>query len=67
MKPVDLKNFVFDWEMCFYHSKVYRFQNLVGMEIPIKHTLGIASSNRGILYTNSSSLAAKQYLQPNSD
>ena len=34
-----LKNLVFDWEMCFHLCEVYRFQNLVGLELPIKHTL----------------------------
>ena len=34
-----LKNFVFDWEMCFCLCEIYRFQSLVGLELPIKHTL----------------------------
>ena len=38
LKPAVLKNFVFDWELCFHLCKVYRFQNLVGLELPIKHT-----------------------------
>ena len=38
LKPADLKNFVFDWELCFRLGEVNRFQNLVGLELPIKHT-----------------------------
>ena len=33
------KNFAFEWEMNLYLCEVYRFQNLVGLEIPTKHTL----------------------------
>ena len=40
LKPAALKNFVFDWELCFHLCEVYHFQNLVGSELPIKHTLG---------------------------
>ena len=36
LKPAVLKNFVFDWEMCFRLCEVYRFQNWVGLELPIK-------------------------------
>ena len=39
LKPVALKNFVFDWELCFRLCEIYRFQNLVGLELPIKRTL----------------------------
>ena len=39
LKPSALKNLVFDWEMCFRVRKVYGFQNLVGLELPIRHTL----------------------------
>ena len=38
LKPAVLKNFVFDWELCFHFCEVYRFQNLVGLELPIKHS-----------------------------
>ena len=38
MKPAVLKTFAFDWALCFRLCKVvYRFQNLVGLESPIKH------------------------------
>ena len=37
LKPAVLKNFVFDWALCFRLCEVYRFQNLVGFELPIKH------------------------------
>ena len=36
LKPAVLKNFVFDWAMSFRLCEVYRFQNLVGLELPIK-------------------------------
>ena len=39
LKPAALKNFVFDWEACLRLCEVYHFQNLVGLELPIKHTL----------------------------
>ena len=39
LKPAILKNRVFDWEVCFDSREVYRFQNLVGLELSIKHTL----------------------------
>ena len=38
LRPDALKNFVFDWK-CLCLCEVYRFQNLVGLELPIKHTL----------------------------
>ena len=36
LKPAVLKNLVFDWALCF---RLYRFQNLVGLKLPIKHAL----------------------------
>ena len=39
LKPAVSKNFVFDWALCFRLCEVYRFQNLVGLESPIKHAL----------------------------
>ena len=33
---------VFDWEIYFRLCEVYCFQNLVGLELPIKHTLSLA-------------------------
>ena len=33
------EEFVFDWEMYFRFYEVYCFQNLVGLELPIKYTL----------------------------
>ena len=39
LKRVVLKNFVFDWALCFRLCEVYHFQNLVGLELPIKHAL----------------------------
>ena len=30
---------MFDWELCFHFCEVYGFRNLVGLELPIKHTL----------------------------
>ena len=39
LKPALLKNFVLAWELCFRLCEVYRFRNLVGLELPIKHTL----------------------------
>ena len=39
LKPAALENFVFDWELCFRLCEVFRFQNWVGLELPIKHTL----------------------------
>ena len=39
LKPAALKDFVFDWELCFHLCKVYRFPNLVRLELPIKQTL----------------------------
>ena len=41
LKPADLKNFVFDSKMCLRVCEVYRFQNLVGLELPIKHKLRV--------------------------
>ena len=41
-KPAVVKNFVFDWVLCFRLCEVYRFQNLVGLELPIKHALRLA-------------------------
>ena len=38
LKRTVLKNSVFDWELCLHLCKVYRFQNLVGLELPIKDT-----------------------------
>ena len=35
-----LKNFMFDWEMCFHLCGVYRFQNLVRLELLIKDPFG---------------------------
>ena len=37
LKPAVLKNFVFDWALCLRLCEVYHFQNLVGLELPIKH------------------------------
>ena len=37
LKRAVLKNFVFDWALCFSLCEVYHFQNLVGLELPIKH------------------------------
>ena len=31
--------FMFDWEMCYHLCEVYHFQESVGLELPIKHTL----------------------------
>ena len=39
LKPAVLKNFVFDSELCLRLCEVYRFENMVGLELPIKHTL----------------------------
>ena len=39
LKSAVLKNFVFDWALCFRLCEVYHFQNLVGLELPIKHAL----------------------------
>ena len=39
MKHAVLKDFVFDWALCFHLCEVNCFQNLVGLESPIKHTL----------------------------
>ena len=36
-----LKDFVFDWEMYFLFCEFCRFENLVGLELPIKHTLTV--------------------------
>ena len=33
------ENFVFDWALCCLLCEVYHFQNLVGLELPIKYTL----------------------------
>ena len=30
---------MFDWEMYLHLFEVYRFRNLVGLKLPIKHTL----------------------------
>ena len=38
LKPGVLKNFVFDCEMCFILCEVYRFQNLEGLKLLIKHS-----------------------------
>ena len=38
-KPAVLENFVFDWALYFHLCEVCRFQNLVALESPIKHTL----------------------------
>ena len=38
-----LRNFVFDWEMCFRLCAVHRFHNLVSFELPIKHTINFIS------------------------
>ena len=43
-KPAALKKFVFDWALCFRFCEVYLFQNLVGLESPIKHTLKLQTS-----------------------
>ena len=37
LNPAVVKNFVFDWEMFFCRCEVYRFQNLVGLDLPTKH------------------------------
>ena len=34
-----LQNFVLDWKLCLHLCEIYRFQKLVGLESPIKHTL----------------------------
>ena len=44
LKPALLKNFVFDWALCFGLCEVYRFQNLVGLELPIKHPPSLSFS-----------------------
>ena len=44
LKPAALKNFAFDWKLCLRLCEVYRSQNLVGFELPIKHTLGSQSN-----------------------
>ena len=61
-KSAVLKNFVFDWVLCFRLFKVYRFQNLVGLESPIKHTLcgmNIASFWQTVLHRNRSMFASE--------
>ena len=47
-KPAVFKMFVFDWEIYFRLCEVYRFQNLAGLELPIKHTLNY--NNRGLIF-----------------
>ena len=37
LKAAVLKKLEFDWEMCFRLCKVYRFHNLVGLQLSIKH------------------------------
>ena len=53
LKPAVFKNFVFDWELSFHLCEVYRFQNKVGLEIPIKNSLRVsligANSEKGRL------------------
>ena len=44
LKPVALQNFLFDWELRFYLCKVYRLQNLVGLELPITNTFNFLVS-----------------------
>ena len=44
LKPAVWKNFVFDMALCFRLCYVYRGQNLVGLELPIKHALIIKVS-----------------------
>ena len=39
LEPAVLKTFAFDWALCFRLCGAYRFQNLVGWELPIKHDL----------------------------
>ena len=39
LKSAVLKNFVFDWALCFRLCEVYHFDYLVGLELPIKHAL----------------------------
>ena len=43
LKPTVLKNFVFDLAMYFRLCEIYHLQNLVGLELPIKHALNNAS------------------------
>ena len=43
LEPAAFKDFVFDWALCFRLCEVYRFQNLVGLELPIKHALRITA------------------------
>ena len=42
LKPAVLMNVVFDWVTCFCLFEVFRFQDLVGLELPIKHTLRVS-------------------------
>ena len=46
LKTADLKNVVFDWEMCFHPSEVYRFRNLVGIDLQIKYTQQLHTVNK---------------------
>ena len=39
--PVALKNFLFDCALCLNLFEVYRLQNLVRLELPIKHAQNI--------------------------
>ena len=48
LKPAVLKNFVFDWEVCFRVCEVYLLQNLVGLELPFKHTVKV--DNRSLSF-----------------
>ena len=38
LKLAVFKKFAFDWEMSFHLCEVYHFQNLLGLEIPVKHS-----------------------------
>ena len=49
-KPAVLKNFVFYWGICFCLCEVNCFQNLVSLELPIKHSLKVDVLDR--LYQN---------------
>ena len=42
VKPAVLKNFVFERKVCFLSPLTYQFQNLVGLELPIKRTTEMA-------------------------
>ena len=46
LKPAVLKNFVFDQEICFLLCEGNRFQDLEGLELPIKHAQSLVDCRR---------------------